>query len=133
VGASPKPDTVGNGMIRGLLGGGLKGRIYPINPNYAEIEGMRCYRSLAELPEQVEHALLGVANARLEAAMREAVSAGVSAATILASGYLQGDARPPLLDRLAQLARRGHAGLRRQRHGLLQQRGRRSPMRLSSA
>jgi acetate---CoA ligase (ADP-forming) len=68
VGASPKPDTVGNGMIRGLLGGGFKGRIYPINPNYAEIEGMRCYRSLAELPERVEHALLGVASARLEAA-----------------------------------------------------------------
>jgi acetate---CoA ligase (ADP-forming) len=105
VGASPKPDTVGSGMIRGLLGGGFKGRIYPINPNYREIEGMRCYGSLAELPERVEHALLGVANARLEAAMREAVATGVSAATILASGYLERDGTPPLLSRLAELAR----------------------------
>ena len=105
VGASPKPDTVGSGMIHGLLCGGFKGRIYPINPNYTQIDGMRCYRSFAELPERVEHALLGVANARLEAAMRDAVVAGVSATTILASGYLGGDGVPPLTHRLARLAR----------------------------
>jgi acetate---CoA ligase (ADP-forming) len=105
VGASPKPETVGNGMLRGLLGGGFKGHVYPVNPNYPDIEGMRCYPSLAALPERVDHVLLGVANARLEDGMREAASAGVSAVTILASGYLETDVVPPLTRRLAQLAR----------------------------
>ncbi len=105
VGASPRAGTVGNGMLHGLRGGGFKGRIYPINPNYKEIEGIACYPSLAALPERVDHALLGVANARLEAAMGEAVAAGVKAATILASGYLEGDGTPPLTRRIAELAR----------------------------
>ena len=105
VGASPKVDTVGNGMIRGLRGGGFKGRVYAINPNYREIEGIACYPSLADLPERVDHALLGVANARLEAALQAAVAAGIPAATILASGYLEGDGTPPLTRRIAALAR----------------------------
>ncbi len=105
IGASPKQGSVGNGMLRGLRGGGFKGRIYPINPNYREIDGIACYPSLAELPERVDHALLGVANARLEASLRDVVAAGVPAATILASGYLEGDGTPPLTRRLADLAR----------------------------
>jgi Acyl-CoA synthetase (NDP forming) len=103
VGASPKADSVGNGMIRGLRGGGFTGRVYAINPNYEEIEGIACYPSLADLPERVDHALLGVANARLEAAVQAAVGAGIPAATILASGYLEGDGTPPLTRRIADL------------------------------
>ncbi|HEY2112857.1 MAG TPA: CoA-binding protein, partial [Dongiaceae bacterium] len=106
VGASPKADSVGNGMIRGLRGGGFTGRVYAINPNYEEIEGIACYPSLADLPERVDHALLGVANTRLEAAVQAAAAAGIPAATILASGYLEGDGTPPLTQRIADLARR---------------------------
>lgn len=105
VGASPKAGTVGNGMIQGLMGGGFKGRVYAINPNYKEIEGIPCFPSIAALPEAVDHALLGVANARLEAALQEAVAAKAKAATILASGYLEGDRDPPLTRRISALAR----------------------------
>lgn len=105
VGASPKAGTVGNGMIEGLVGGGFKGRIYAINPNYKEIQGIPCFPSIAALPEAVDHALLGVANARLEAALQEAVAAKAKAATILASGYLEGDRDPPLTRRIAALAK----------------------------
>jgi acetate---CoA ligase (ADP-forming) len=105
VGASPKAGSVGKGMIDGLVGGGFKGRIYAINPNYKEIEGIPCFPSLSALPEAVDHALLGVANARLEAALQEAVAAKVKAATILASGYLEGDRDPPLTKRITALAK----------------------------
>jgi acyl-CoA synthetase (NDP forming) len=105
VGASPKAGTVGKGMIDGLVGGGFKGRIYAINPNYREIEGIACFPSLSALPEAVDHALLGVANARLEAALQEAVAMKVKAATILASGYLEGDRDPPLTKRVTALAK----------------------------
>ena len=61
------------GVAVPLVGGGFKGRIYAINPNYREIEGIACFPSLSALPEAVDHALLGVANVRLEAALQEAV------------------------------------------------------------
>src|SRR5690348_18340426 len=109
VGASPKADSVGKGMIQGLRGGGFTGRVYAINPNYEEIDGIRCFPSLAELPDPVDHALLGVANARLEAAMADVVAAGIPAATILASGYLEGDRTPPLKIGRASCRERGES------------------------
>jgi acetate---CoA ligase (ADP-forming) len=105
VGASPKAGTVGNGMLRGLIGAGFEGAIYPVNPNYQEIEGHRCYPAIAALPKVPDHALLGVANQRLETALDEAITAKVGAATILASGYLEGDNTPPLTRRIAAAAR----------------------------
>jgi acetate---CoA ligase (ADP-forming) len=104
VGASPKPDSVGQGMIAGAAG--FPGRLHLVNPAYREIGGVPCYPSLAALPEPVEHVVLGVANARLEAALGEAVAAGAGAATIFGSCYLPDDEEPPLTRRLATLAQR---------------------------
>lgn len=104
VGASPKPDSVGRGMIRAVLGGGYRGRLYLVNPNYREIEGLPCHPSFSDLPEPVDLAVLGVANARLEAQLAEAIASGARAATIFASCYLPDDATPPLLERLRHMA-----------------------------
>src|SRR5262249_3992697 len=49
VGASPKYETVGNGMIRGVREGQFGGRLYLVNPNYKEIDGLPCYPSLSAL------------------------------------------------------------------------------------
>ncbi len=105
VGASPKFETVGNGMIRGVREGKFGGRLYLVNPNYPEIDGLPCYASLDALPEPVDHVVIGVANARIEAQLTEAIRHGVRAATIFASCYLPGDSDPPLTKRLATMAR----------------------------
>jgi acetate---CoA ligase (ADP-forming) len=104
VGASPKYETVGNGMIRGVREGQFGGRLYLVNPNYPEIDGLACYPSLAALPETVDHVVIGVANARIEAQLAEAIRHGARAATIFASCYLRGDSDPPLTRRLAAMA-----------------------------
>ncbi len=109
VGASPKYEGVGNGMIRGVREGAFGGRLYLVNPNYREIDGLPCYPSLAALPETVEHVVLGVANARIEAQLADAIGHGARAATIFASCYLPDDSVPPLTKRIAALAR--EAGL----------------------
>jgi len=105
VGASPKPGSVGRGMIASAIMGETPARIHLVNPNYPEIAGRPCYASLADLPETVDMAVLGVANARLEAALADAIKAGVRAATIFASGYLENDGAPKLTARLSALAK----------------------------
>ncbi|HVT50118.1 MAG TPA: acetate--CoA ligase family protein [Dongiaceae bacterium] len=109
IGASPKPGTVGRGMIASASMPGTPSRIHLINPNYPEIEGQRCYASLAEVPERVDMAVLGVANARLEAALKDAIENGVRAATIFASCYLENDpvnhGEPKLTARLSAMAK----------------------------
>lgn len=105
IGASPKPDSVGRGMITAATAPGTPSRIYLVNPAYQDIEGQRCYPDLASLPEKVDLAVIGVANHRVEAALQEAVAAGARAATLFGSCYLPEDREPPLTKRLAAIAR----------------------------
>ncbi|WP_374383480.1 acetate--CoA ligase family protein [Dongia sp.] len=105
VGASPKEGSVGRGMITSTGMAGTPSKIYFVNPGYDEIDGQRCYKSLAEIPERIDMAVLGIANARLEAALDEAIAAGVGGVTIFASGYLENDAEPKLTERIARKAR----------------------------
>src|SRR5262245_58031314 len=96
-------------MIRALREGAFAGRVYLVNPNYREIDGLPCYPALQTLPETVDHVVLGVANARIEAQLTEAIRHGARAATIFASCYLPGDRDAPLTTRLAAMAK--EAGL----------------------
>jgi acyl-CoA synthetase (NDP forming) len=105
VGASPKAGSVGRGMITSTTMPGTPSEIYFVNPNYPEIAGRRAYAALAELPEKPDMAVLGVANARLEATLRDAIENGVKAATIFASCYLEGDREPKLTARLSAMAK----------------------------
>jgi acyl-CoA synthetase (NDP forming) len=106
VGASARKDTPGNGMMQTIRRGGFAGSVRAVNPNYREIEGYPCVPRLADLPEAPDLVVLSVKNERLEEALGEAVAVGARAATIFASGYLAGDADPPLSARLAALARK---------------------------
>jgi len=105
VGASPRPNSPGSDMLRMVRHSGFAGGIYPINPRYEEVEGFRCYPSLASLPERVDHVVLSIANARIEAALEEAIAHGARGATIFASLYLENDTDPPLTHRVAKRAR----------------------------
>ncbi|MDH3693104.1 MAG: acetate--CoA ligase family protein, partial [Gammaproteobacteria bacterium] len=81
------------------------GAIYPVNPKYDQIEGLQCYPSLDDLPEAVEHVVLGVSNERLEASLQQAINHGAKAVTIFASCYLENDTTPSLNQRLSRMAR----------------------------
>ncbi len=104
VGASPRPDTPNNDMLRLIRAGGYRGTVHAISPSHAEIEGYPCLPSLADLPAPPDLAVLAVRNERLEGAMAQAVAAGAGAAVIFASATLAQDAAPPLIARLRALA-----------------------------
>ncbi|MBI2253894.1 MAG: acetate--CoA ligase family protein [Proteobacteria bacterium] len=105
VGASPKEGSVGRGMITSTGMAGTPSKIYFVNPGYQEIDGQVCYPSLQALPETVDMAVLGIANARLEAALDEVIACGIGAVTIFASGYIENDTGPKLTERIATKAR----------------------------
>ena len=109
VGASPKPKSVGHAMLVGAKLGGFTGDLYAVNPKYDDIDGVACYASLAKLPVIPDHAVLGVADHRVEDQMAAAIEAGVKAVTIFGSCYLENDGNPRLVERLAARAR--EAGL----------------------
>lgn len=105
VGASPQPNTAGRDAMLELLQSGYKGRIYPVNPKYSEIDGMRAYPSLDALPEAPELTVLSVANSRLEELAGQAIRKGTQALVIFGSAHLEDDALPPLTTRIRQMAK----------------------------
>ncbi|MBI3648256.1 MAG: acetate--CoA ligase family protein [Actinobacteria bacterium] len=79
-----------------------------MNPGYGEIDGLRCYPSIAEVPEPVDLAILGVANARIERALLDAAGSGARSVVTFSSLYEEEPPEPgapPLLDRVAAIAR----------------------------
>lgn len=85
VGASTRPGTFGNGLVRHVLEGGFPGPVRPVNPRYQEVEGLRCAPALSDLPEPADLALLAVGAEQVEAQLRAAADAGARAAVIYAS------------------------------------------------
>ncbi len=108
VGASIKEGSLGHQMMLELARGGFEGAVFPVNPGYEDVLGHRCYPSITEVPVVVDLAILGVANARIEASMEEAAAAGAGSLVTFSSLYEEAPPEPglpPLADRVAGIAR----------------------------
>jgi acyl-CoA synthetase (NDP forming) len=105
VGASAQPGSFGAELLRQLRVGGFDGAIYPVNPNYTDIDGLACVSSIEAVPEPVDLAILGVGNGKLEAILRSAGRSGARSAVICASGHaVEGEPAPQLPERLQAIA-----------------------------
>ncbi|WP_424830181.1 acetate--CoA ligase family protein [Ruegeria sp.] len=105
IGASRRRNSVGNDMIRNLVPSGFSGKVYPINPSYEKLYGWPCYKSIGDLPETVDMAVLSVPNRVLEAVTKEAIAAGARSLVIFASAEEEDELDDRLRDRIAKLAR----------------------------
>jgi putative YhdH/YhfP family quinone oxidoreductase len=106
VGASTTPNVAGNDMVLELQVSRFPGRVYPINPLYDEVEGLRCYRSLADLPEAPDLVVLGVGNQQLEEQVKAAIDVGAGGVVIFGSVALPVEsAAKTLRQRIAEMAR----------------------------
>ena len=63
VGASTKPKTIGSEIMQRLRDYKFNGKIYPVNPKGGMIEGFQAYTSVAEIPGEVDLAVI-VVNAK---------------------------------------------------------------------
>jgi len=87
IGASADPSKLTGRPISYLRRHGFTGTIYPVNPRADVIGDLRCYPSVAALPEAPDVALILLSAERVEAAVRELSAKGCAAAIVLASGF----------------------------------------------
>jgi acyl-CoA synthetase (NDP forming) len=85
VGASP--NVTGIRLLDNLQSHKYQGRIYPVNPKYDEIAGLKCYPSVLDIPEQVDAVVIRVGAGSVAGILRECVEAKVGAALILVAGF----------------------------------------------
>ncbi|NLD70785.1 MAG: acetate--CoA ligase family protein [Limnobacter sp.] len=111
VGASNDRNKVGGRPVDYLRRFGYRGKIYPVNPGRETVQGLRCYPSIAALPEAPQMAIIAVAGEAVAESVRDCATKGVGTAVILSSGFAETGARGlELQDELVQVAAR--AGMR---------------------
>jgi len=89
VGASTAANKLAGQIIPTLKRSGYTGRIFPVNPRYAEVDGERCYPSLAAIDAPVDHCIIVIAKERVLQVLAECRQKGVGSASIYSSGYAE--------------------------------------------
>jgi acyl-CoA synthetase (NDP forming) len=108
VGASTRPGSFGRRMLDEVYKSTARPRVYPVNPRYDELDGRRCFPTLADVPEPPELVLLAVPDGALEQQLALAAAVGSRGAVIFGNAHEErgpGDDGPPLRDRIAAIAR----------------------------
>ncbi len=111
IGASNNPGKPSGRPLHALINKGYKGKIYPVNPKYDSIFGIKCYPHLADIPGPVDLAVISVPAAGVYDALEQCVEKGIKAAVIFSSGFAETGPEGRLAQaRITELAR--NSGLR---------------------
>ena len=87
VGASQDLITISGQPLKHLQSHRFPGELYPVNPKYQEILGVKCYPSLAALPQTPDLVLILINASRVADTLRECGKRGVPYAIVYSSGY----------------------------------------------
>lgn len=89
IGASATPDVIPGLPQRILRQHGYRGAVYPVNPRYESIDGLRCYPDIGSVPGPVDVALIVVNAERVAGLTEECGRAGVRFVEIISSGFAE--------------------------------------------
>ncbi len=92
IGASSNPYKGGNSILKNLLKG-YKGRIYPVNPAYNEVEGLKCYASVLDVPDPGRSCYCFCSGQVVPEVIRECVQKKIPGVMIESGGFAEAGAR----------------------------------------
>jgi predicted CoA-binding protein len=85
-GASSDLSSISGKPLRYLQEHGYKGNIYPINPKYQEIGGLKCYPDLLSLPETPDLLLVAVSYKRIFMVLDQCIEKAVKNIIVFSTG-----------------------------------------------
>jgi acyl-CoA synthetase (NDP forming) len=102
VGASQDARKIGGRPLAFLKRYGYPGAVYPINPQYAEVQGVPAFSSLGACPAPPDQVVVALPAAKVPAVVAEAAAIGAKTAVVFSSGFAEaGDDGKALQKRLA--------------------------------
>jgi acyl-CoA synthetase (NDP forming) len=109
IGASAEPSKFGNIILSAIMEIGYPGKIYPINPEGGEINGLKVYGSLQEVPGDLDFSILTIPAPSVRGALEECLQKGVRGVEVLTSGFKETGSSEGIKmeEELRQIARRG--------------------------
>ncbi len=109
IGATERDGSVGRTIIWNLMSSSFGGVIFPVNPNRSSVLGIKAYPSIAEIPDEVDLAVIVTPAKTVPAIVRDCAAAGVRAAIIISAGFKEiGPEGAALEQEILSIARKGH-------------------------
>jgi len=87
IGASKEQGKLGHDILKNIIQYGYKGEVYPVNPKADEVLGRKCYKNVAEIPGEVEMAVVVIPAKFVLQAIEECGQKGVKGAVIISAGF----------------------------------------------
>jgi acyl-CoA synthetase (NDP forming)/GNAT superfamily N-acetyltransferase len=89
IGASTDPAKIGHAVLVNLLRGNFTGPVFPVNPEARSVGGVRAYRSVTEIPDEVDLAVVAIPAAQVDEVMDSCLAKGVKALLVLSAGFAE--------------------------------------------
>jgi acyl-CoA synthetase (NDP forming) len=108
IGASGVPFKWGHDVILSMQMAGYKGAIYPINPKEENILGLPVYRTVLDVPDPIDLAVITIRAEQVPQVMRECIQKGIKGAVLITAGFAEiGSDGKFLQDEVTRIARQG--------------------------
>ena len=108
IGAGRSPTGIGHSVVRNLVDGGFKGKVYPVNPNVETLLGLACAPSVEAIDGPVDLAVLAIPAAQCIEAVDACSRKEVKGLVVITSGFAEVGVEGAALQR--ELLLRAHRG-----------------------
>src|ERR1700743_1780437 len=107
IGASRDKEKIPGRLLSMLRKNEYPGAIYPINPNYGDIDGLKCYKSIGEVGAPIDLAVVIIPARAVVGALEECAAVGVKNVVIISSGFAEeGGDSAAMQDKIVAIAKR---------------------------
>jgi len=107
IGASTSPDKMGHEILKNIIDSGFKGTVYPINPKADIILDLPCHKSVKDIANPPELAVVIIPARFVPQAVQECGEAGVKGAVIITGGFSEaGDEGEVLQNQVVEAAQK---------------------------
>jgi acetyl coenzyme A synthetase (ADP forming)-like protein len=89
IGASDEAGKIGNSVMKNLINGGYQGQIYPIHPKAAEIMGHQAFKSVKDVPGEIDTAVFAIPAKLVAGALVECGEKKIAGAVLIPSGFAE--------------------------------------------
>jgi len=90
---------VGTGYVYCMKDMGFPGPIYPVNPKYQEVLGLKCYPDLLAIPGPVDHVIVSIPAEEVPELMDQCIQKGVRSIQLFTAGFSEAGVRGEALER----------------------------------
>lgn len=87
IGASARHGTIGHHLLENLVSAGFRGLVHAVNPAGGSIEGLAVHRRIADVPGEVDLAVVAVPAAAVPGVVQECADKGVKGVVVVSAGF----------------------------------------------